>query len=118
MSKKAVTKKPEVDKATISRIIRTVTRIEGFHFLKGLGDSTGKVAISLTDFSEKIRTVDIRSVNFHFKRGEFEKWIRDTIGDVELSRRIGRIRKEDHGEKLRNEITQLVKARLEELKGM
>lgn len=118
MSKKVEAKKPVLDKATISRIMRTVPRNEGFHFYKGLGDSTGKVATNLADFSEKIRTVDIRSVNFHFKRGEFEKWIRDTIGDVELSRRIGRIRKEDHGEKLRNEIIQLVKARLEELKGM
>jgi len=98
--------------------LRTVPRHEGFHFFKGLGESTGKVATSLADFSEKLRTVDIRSVNYHFRRGEFEKWIRDEIGDVELSRRIGRIRKETHGEKLRNEIIEIIKGRLEELKGM
>ena len=98
--------------------MRTVPRHEGFHFFKGLGESTGKVATSLADFSEKLRTVDIRSVNYHFRRGEFEKWIRDEIGDVELSRRIGRIRKETHGEKLRNEIIEIIKGRLEELKGM
>jgi len=64
-----------------------------------------------------MRVVDIRSVNFHFKRQDFEKWIRDVIGDAELSRRISRIRKEAHGEKLRNEIIQIMKGRLEELKG-
>ena len=118
MSKKVTAKKPSLDKITISKIMRTVPRNEGFQFYKGPGDSTGKVATSLADFSEKVRTVDIRSVNFHFRRDEFEKWIRNTIGDVELSRRVGRIRKDVHGEKLRNEIIQLAKTRLEELKGM
>ena len=118
MSKKPEFKKQALDKASISRILRTVPRHEGFHFFKGPGESTGKVATSLADFGEKLQTVDIRSVNYHFRRGEFEKWIRDEIGDIELSRRIGRIRKETHGEKLRNEIIQIIKVRLEELKGM
>lgn len=117
MAKKLETKKPVLDRATISKILRMVPRNEGFHFFRGLGDSTMKVATSLADFFEKMRTVDIRSVNFHFKRQDFEKWIRDVIGDAELSRRISRIRKEAHGEKLRNEIIQIIKARLEELKG-
>ena len=118
MSKKPDAKKKVLDKATISRIARTVPRHEGFHFFRGLGDPTGKVAISLADIVEKMQSVDIRSVNFHFKRQDFAKWIRDVIGDAELSRRISRIRKEAHGEKLRNEIIQIVKGRLEELKGM
>ena len=118
MAKKPEVKKKVLDKTTISRIVRTVPRHEGFQFFRRLGDSTEKVAISLTDFVEKMRSVDIRSVNFHFKRQDFAKWIRDIIGDAELSRRISRIRKEAHGEKLRNEIIQIVKGRLEELKEM
>jgi len=118
MAKKPEVKKKVLDKTTISRIVRMVPRHEGFQFFRRLGDSTEKVAISLTDFVEKMRSVDIRSVNFHFKRQDFEKWIRDVIGDAELSRRISRIRKEAHGEKLRNEIIQIVKGRLEELKEM
>jgi len=117
MEKKLEAKKTVLDKATISRILRTVPRHEGFHFFREPGDSTGKLATSLADFVEKMRVVDIRSVNFHFKHQDFEKWIRDVIGDAELSRRIGRIRKETHGEKLRNEIIQILKGRLEELKG-
>lgn len=117
MAKKPEVRKPVLDKATISKILRTVPRHEGFQFLRGLGDSTEKVATSLADFVEKMRVVDIRSVNFHFKRQDFEKWIRDVIGDAELSRRISRIRKEAHGENLRNEIIQIMKGRLKELKG-
>ena len=117
MTKKPETKKQVLDRAAISKILRTVPRHEGFQFFRGVGDSTEKVATSLVDFVEKMRIVDVRSVNFHFKRQEFEKWIRDVISDVELSRRIGRIRKETHGEQLRKEILQVTKGRLEELKG-
>ena len=117
MMKKSEAKKPVLDKATITRILRVVPSHEGFHFFRATGDATGKVATSLADFVEKLRTVDVRSVNFHFPRQDFEKWIRDIIGDAELSRRISRIRKEIHGENLRNQIIQTVKGRLEELKG-
>ena len=118
MMKKSEDKRAVLDKAVISKILRTVQSNEGFHFFRAPGDSTGKTATSLADFAEKLRTVDIRSVNFHFPRQDFEKWLRDVIGDAELSRRIGRIRKETHGEKLRSEIIQAVKGRLNELKGM
>ena len=118
MSKKQEVKKPSLDKATVSKIMRTLPRSEGFHFYKGPGESTEKIAVGLADLAEKARIVDIRSINYHFKRREFEKWVRDNLGDVELSRRISRINKETHGEKLRNEIVILVKARLEELKNM
>jgi len=117
MMRKPEDKKAVLDKAVVSRILRTVPNNEGFHFFRAPGDSTGKIATSLADFVEKLRTVDVRSVNFHFPRRDFEKWLRDVIGDAELSRRIGRIRKETHGEKLRSEIIQAVKGRLDEFKG-
>ena len=116
MMRKPEDKKTVLDKATVSRILRTVPSHEGFHFFRAPGDSTGKIATNLADFVEKLRTVDIRSVNFHFPRQDFEKWLRDIIGDAELSRRINRIRKEIHGEKLRSEIIQIVKKRIDEIK--
>ena len=118
MMKKPEGKKTVLDKVTISKILRTVPSQEGFHFFRVPGDSTGKVATNLADFVEKLRTVDIRSVNFHFPRQDFEKWLRDIICDSELSRKISRIRKETHGEQLRNEIIQIVKGRVDELKEM
>jgi len=118
MMKKPQDKKVVLDMAAVSKILRTVPSHEGFHFFRAPGDATGKVATNLPDFAEKLRTVDIRSINFHFPRQDFEKWLRDVIGDSELSRRISRIGKENHGEKLRSEVIQIVKARVDELKGL
>lgn len=118
MPKGRETKKISLDKATVSKIMRTVSRREGFEFYKALGESSGKVATSLTDFLDKMGSVDIRSVNFHSKRQDFEKWVRDILGDVELSRRLGRTRREAHGEQLRKEIMQVLRSRIDELKGI
>jgi len=116
--KKPQDKKVVLDKASVSKILRTVPSNEGFHFFKAPGDATGKVATNLADFAANLRIVDIRSINFHFPRQDFEKWLRDIIGDSELSQRINSIKKGTHGEQLRNEVTQIVKGRVDELKGM
>jgi len=115
MSKTNDVKKKTLEKVTVSRIMRAITRHEGFHFFKEQGDSTGKIATSLVDFAKKLEALDVRSVNFHFKRRDFEKWIRNIIGDTEVSTNISRIREDSHGEKLRNELLQIVRGRLEEL---
>ena len=119
---KAKKKQPEarkvLDKAAISRILRIVPRQERFHFYRELGIPTGKIAISLSDFVEKMRGVDIRAINFHFKRQDFEKWIREVVGDPELSAKIGKIRRESHGENLRKEIIRIINGRLDKLKTM
>ena len=116
VSRKRKTRKKVLDKTRISRILRTVSRDEGFHFFRDLGDPTGMVATSLSEFVERMREVDIRSVDFHFKRQDFKNWIGDVTGDLELSRRLGRIRKGNHGEKLREKICQILETRLRELK--
>ncbi len=107
-----------LDMASISKTLsikRSVPIHEGFYFYRAIGDPAGDVATSLGDFLEKLHTVDARSIDFHFHRQDFEKWIKDVIGDDELSRRISRLRKEPHGEYLREQITNFVKSRLEEL---
>jgi hypothetical protein len=63
-----------------------------------------------------MKAVDIRSVNVHFNRRDFEKWIRDIIGDTELATKISKIRKGTHVERLRSELVQIVNGRFEELK--
>ena len=109
-------KKPKIDKATATKILRTVPKNEGLELYKAPGEFTGKTATSLNDLHEKLRQVDIRAVNHHFKRREFEKWIRNNIGDEELARRFGRIDRELHGEKLRAQMMSLIKIRLDEAK--
>jgi hypothetical protein len=105
-----------LNKNFVSKILRSVPEQEGFHFYLAIGEPTGKIAVSLADFVEKMKVVDVLSVNFHFSRKDFEKWIRGVIGDAELALRISRIRLGIQGEALRNEIIRVVKARLNELK--
>jgi hypothetical protein len=103
-----------LDETLISKILRRVSKRESFHFYRNVGDPTGETAVSLVDFLSKMKVVDVRSISFHFHRKDFEAWIKEVIGDAELALRIGRIQTVMQGEALRNEITRLVKARLNE----
>ena len=108
-----------LDKDIVSKILRSVPEQKGFHFYLAIGEPTGETAVSLADFVEKMQVVDVRSVNFHYTREDFEKWIRVVFGDAELALRlgrIGRIRLGIQSDVLRNEIIRIVKIRLNELK--
>lgn len=112
-------KKPVLNKELVCKILRNVPESEGFHFYLAIGEPTGKTAISITDFVEKLAAVDVISVDFHYPRKDFEKWIRGVFGDAELALRlgrIGRVRLGIRGEALRSEIRRTVNVRLNELK--
>lgn len=112
-------RKSVMKKELVSKILRSVPESEGFHFYLAIGEPTGETAVSLADFVEKLAVVDVKSVNFHYPRKDFEKWIRGVFGDVELALRLGRIGKVRlgvRGEALRSEIIRTVKVRLSELK--
>jgi len=112
-------KRSVLNKDTVTKILRTVSESEGFHFYSAIGKPTGESAVSLADFVEKLASVKVQSVNFHYPRKDFEKWIRGVFGDAELAvrlSRIGRIHVGIQGEALRSEITRTVKVRLNELK--
>jgi hypothetical protein len=100
----------------ISEILRTVPYENGFHFYTGLGYFTGKTATSLDNFEKILQVVAADSVNFHFQRGDFQKWIEDTVGDKELARRIGSIKMPYSAEELRKELLAIVQTRLTQLK--
>jgi len=99
-----------------TKILRTVPYNNAFYFFTGIGQYSGKFAVSLADFCQKIKRIDIKSVDFHFKRRDFQKWIRTTIGDAYLANKISRIRGQIQGEELRGQIHQTVEMRLTELK--
>jgi hypothetical protein len=116
MMKKSEPKKTVTNRAPVKDILRNLVNHEVFHFYIGIGKPINKTATSLTDFVEKLRTVDVRSVEFHFQRQDFEKWLKDTVSDDLLSRRIGGIERKVSGEVLRNEIIRIVKGRVDEIK--
>lgn len=116
MEKKVVAAKKVVDKGFASKVLKPVPSGEkAFYFATNVGKYTGKSASSLSDFSVKLKTIDIESVDFHFARQDFEKWIKETLGDAELAKQINGI-KGLKGEALRREMIQMIEMRLAELK--
>jgi len=115
VTKKAKTMKVN-NKEIASKILRTVPYNNAFYFFTDIGQYSGELAASLADFCKKIKTIDIKSIDFHYKRRDFQKWIRGTIGDVYLANEINKIQKSIQGEELRVKICQIVERRLTELK--
>ena len=96
-------------------LLRSVPYETGFHFFIEHGKYTGITACSIVEFAEKIEIVPIKSVLFHFQRQDFQKWLRNTIGDEELAKRIDRIEAWSSDENLRKELFKRLHNRITEL---
>jgi len=112
------TKKAEdtTDLKLSTNILRIVPANDAFYFFTDVGKYTNVRAACLADFCNAIRTVDVKSVEFHFKRGDFALWIGKTLGDTELANEIEGIDRTIRGEELAIIIYQIVDARLTKLK--
>jgi hypothetical protein len=77
----------------ITKILGTVAHEKAFFFYEEIGKPVGDFATSLTDLCGKINTVPSTSLSFHLKRGDFENWTKNAMGDGELSNRIAKARK-------------------------
>ena len=100
----------------IVEILRTVPYEKGFHFYMASGSYTGETATSLDSFERKIQVVPEQSVSFHMQRGDFQKWIEDTLGDTELAKRISLIELTLPTEDLRKDLLAIVRTRVAELR--
>ncbi len=75
-----------------------------------------KPAASLWEFSEILSHLPIDTIQYHLKNEDFERWLTGTMHDWELAKRIRKLTKRDMpGEKRRQELSELVKARFVEL---
>lgn len=84
--------KSRIDSDSASRILRKVPLCEAFLFFTDIGQYEGEFAPSLSDFHEKLNRVPLKSIEFHLKRGDFERWSRETLGDEYLANRISKMR--------------------------
>jgi hypothetical protein len=71
-----------------SRILRKLPRKNAFYFFTSIGNYTGKNASSLEEFVKKIKDINVKSLEFHLYRGDFEKWVAQTLEDQELAEKI------------------------------
>jgi len=106
---------PRIDKTQALAVLSPVPIEKAFHFHTGINQYLGIYANSLNDFLEKIQTIDLKSIEFHIPRGDFEFWFHD-LGDQELTKRIALISKMGFsGEELRKKVYETIKDRYEEL---
>jgi hypothetical protein len=109
--------KQRTDKAAqAQRALSTVNPDCGFHFYTAIGDYTGVTAVSLQDLAEKMRSVSVGSVRFHYERGDFQRWIRTIFCDRELAEEIALIKPYFSDEALRREIIDKIEEHQSHLK--
>jgi hypothetical protein len=106
---------PKFDKKLALNILSSVSFEKAFHFHTGIDQYVGVYANSLNDFCDKIQKIDLKSIEFHFPRKDFELWLR-SLGDLELAKKMELIRGMGlSGENLRKKVYETVKSRCEEL---
>jgi hypothetical protein len=106
---------PRIDEENSGKILRRISPEKAFHFYAGIDQSLGSSADHLTDLCDKIRSINIKSIEFHTARGDFESWIRQ-LGDIELEKRLRLIRETGlKGEALRERLYGALRSRCDEL---
>lgn len=104
-----------VAKGLTGKILASVQSDKAFHFYLDIGMPMDESATSLREFGAKLKTVDIKSLEFHVKRGDFEKWVY-FLGDGELAKSLISVRDRDlSGEKLRVNLVSVVQTRVRQL---
>jgi hypothetical protein len=74
-----------------------------------LAAATGKKALSLKEFTERLNDVQTVSLEFHSQRGDFEKWVSDVVKDRTLSEQLRQVAtKHLKGEELRKQFYSIV----------
>ena len=101
-----------------SEILKTVPFEKGFHFFTESMGYTGITATSIFEFEEKLKIVSAQSVEYHFRRHDFQKWISDSIGDVELATQIDRLNTQLSSENLRKALLKILRKRIREAENL
>jgi len=103
--------------SSVARILRKLSRENAFYFFTSIGNYIGENAASLEEFVKKVGEVNAKSLEFHFYRGDFEKWVAEVLEDGELAEEIRRLKNlKPIGDALRGQLYHVVSKRFEKLK--
>jgi hypothetical protein len=70
----------------------------------------------LWEFRQIISSAPLASLAYHQRRGDFEAWLKDVLGDGELARQVHKLdHRELNGESLRQALLEAVINRYDEL---
>lgn len=99
-----------------SKILKVAPREKAFYFFTSIGNYTGESASSLKEFMEKLPFLNVKTVEFHVYRGDFEKWVIEVLGDNMLGEEIAGLRKSDlRAEQLRSQLSAVASKRYQQL---
>lgn len=71
----------------------------------------------MEEFVKKIAEVNAKSLEFHFYRGDFEKWVAEVLEDRELAEEIKNLKNlKPVGDALRGQLYLVISRRFEKLK--
>ena len=100
-----------------SGALKILRRDKAFYFFTSIGNYTGTSAASLEEFVKKILEVDLKSLEFHLYRGDFERWTDQVLEDKELTKKLSAVKLlEPVGNLLRDQLDFAVSKHFEELK--
>ena len=115
MLKYADSKEQNISESKIRKILSTVPHDRGFNFFTDIDRNTGERANSLETLGQKLEIINDDSVMFHFRRNDFQNWIKTTVGDDVLAERINHISRQLSVEDLRIELVRTVQTRISQL---
>ena len=98
--------------------LATLTANEPFLFCTKAGKENymGVMSWSLKGFVKALKTVDVKAVEFHNNRGDFESWVEHSLQDKVLARQLKEIRvSKQKGEALRKAVLDVAKKRFKKL---
>lgn len=98
--------------------LTAVVADEPFLFYKGLGEEhfTGKMVWSLKGLTRILQKVNVKSIEFHNSRGDFEKWAKRSFRDKSLAEQLKKARlSKTKGEALKKRLIEITKERYKEV---
>ena len=98
------------------RVLRQLPIESSFTFFQEFARPSQQTVYSLDEFRSTLKTVDLKSIQLHVERGDFERWIRQAVGDDKLAGKIANLSgRRLLGEKLRKRILDVVERRISKL---
>jgi len=99
------------------RILRSLPVDKGFTFFYEFARPAQWTVYGLEEFVSALKVVGVKSVEFHTERGDFERWVRQVVGDNTLADKLRDMADQRlKGETLRKKTTIVVEQRIKELK--
>jgi alpha-amylase len=107
--------KPELQ---AKRMLRRLPVGMGFTFSYEFARSSGITVRSLEEFYSTLKRIDASSIRFHMERGDFERWLRNVVGENKLADEMAKISgtHNKQGEALRKKVLAATEKRIKQLK--